>query len=394
MSFTASGYKKKTAAELKEELSLAVKNADRTFDSLNSDVQNNLLDTEVPVLLAIQNLCAEIANGYAPGFANDFMKEQLASSLGLRYKDAANSSVVLKFSGPKGSYIPKDLECGGFSTTASAIIGDDGFVNITATAEGDVSADVNSITSMSVDISGVSVTNPSASTPYVPQETPQQLWERAQRMLRNPRTGTLDYAIGQISAIGGIPERLINFRVFQNGAEKTIEAIIGGGDSEKIAHALFESFLQTECLTSSPSGDESSRTIKWPIVYRGSQIPITWTSAKELKLAVSIKVSFKYVAVFEGKLAEATQRRFADELNNRRVGLPLNRNLLTKMVYDAITIDMGVDLQYCNRVNITLSSMEGDAVGDELSFDANSYLSAQYHDVYTMLGLFELKVVA
>lgn len=390
MGFTINGYVKRTPAEIKASMLARNQQYNPSFAEWSADIQNNLLDTAVQPVLEVENLMADTANSFAPGTSNDFMKEQLAATLGLKYKDETKAKVTLKFSGNVGVYIPKGTKVSNdFVTDAAATISSSGTAYVTASSEAGEAYAANTITEIkSVVDASLSVTNPSASFPYKAAETADELWRRAQQRLRNPNIGSTDYAQSLILACEGTSERLVNFNFIDSATKRGIEVIVGGGDTAEVANAIFQSFGALQNLTSAPSNNEADRTTTWNLSFYGSSLPIVWTSPKRLNLSVEISVTFFYVSAYEGKLAELAQTLFENQLNNQKVGMPVSKSLFDSLVMQAISA-MNIDFAYVSKIDYTIKDIDS---ASTLKWNTNNYLNGIDKDVYTELGEFKLSV--
>lgn len=392
--FTSAGYVKRTPEEIKKSLASYMTQNNSSYGDYTSDIQNDLLDTSVAEISEIENICAGIANSFSPAFdgCNDFIWEQQAASLGLKYKNESKSKVLLKFAGPAGLYIPQGSEVSnGFKTDSSLTLDTTGVGTVTASSEEDAIFAKGTINEVKTLISDeLTVTNPSTSIAFQPEETSKELKLRAQRLLRSPRKGSLDYALNRLTEIPGIQERLVNFNFEATALNRGIEVIVAGGNSNEVATAIFDSFFDIGNIVSAPSDSENDRTSTFQINYFGSPIDIKWTVPKELKLKFEVEVSFRYVNVYSGTLEQQCQNVFAEVLNRRRVGLPLNRNLLNSLIYEEVR-RLGIDLQYLASINYVVYNDED---GSTVSFDGNGYMTKVKKDVYTTLSDFKLAVRA
>lgn len=393
---TSAGWKKKTPQEIKDSLISYLKETNSSFEEFAADLQNNLLDTAVPVILEIQNMLADTVNSYAPGYANDFMWELLASSLNLKYRDEVKGQVTLLFKGNEGVYIPKDTEVGSFKTSKAVTIGTTGEVYVTAYSESETEASANSLTTINATIDdSLTVTNPSASIAYTPKETNEQLKLKAQQKLRNPRIGGIDYALARLKTIDGVNDKLISFNFIQTSMQQGIEVIIGGGDDYEIATVLAEAFLNLERLQSSPSDDEVDRKVVKTINYYGSPLSVEWTRPKKIELNLQLSVSFRSISVFEGKLREILQSKLEDYINNRKVGLPLNKNTLDGILFEVLE-SMDIDRMYLQSSTWKASTTKKSEENEEsisLTWDNYNYLNAFKKDCYGELKTLSLSIV-
>lgn len=389
MPLTSQGYQIRQPSAIKEDLVKYMLTQNPSFDEFSADIQNNLLDTAVPIILQFENLIAELCNCYAPAYSNDFIWESLASTLGLTYRNEVKGQVSLQFKGETGTYIPEETEVGAFKTTRAVTIGTTGVVNVTATTDSEVEAEANTLTEINGNLEGVTVTNPSPSIAYTPQETPEELKKRAQAILRNPRIGSVDYAVGELKKIDGVVERLISVGWVQTDTQQGIELVIGGGDDYEIANTLVGAFLNLERLFSVPSDNETDRTTKLNITYCGSTLDVQWTRPKHIQLLLKVNLTFRGVTVYEGKMKELMLERLEKYINNRKVGLPLNQNTLNSVLYEVLEIQ-GVDRMYLESAEWLAENEEA----NQLTWDAYNYLECMKKDCYATLIGFELKIKA
>lgn len=390
--FTSSGYEKRTADQIKSSLVSFMKRNNATYHELSADVQNNLLDTSAATISEVENVVSALANSFGPSFQGDngFMWEQQAASMGLKYKDETKSKVTLKFTGDPGLYIPANTETKyGYKTDVSITLDSTGTGYVSASSDDESVYGAGAIDSVATKVSDtLTVTNPSATIPSQPEETNDELRIRSQRTIRSPRVGGLDYALLQLTSLEGVQERLCNFNFSQTTLKRGIEVIVGGGNSNEVANAIFKSFFDIGNIISDPSDGETDRTSKFTVNYYGSPINIVWTLPKEIKLKISVQIAFRYVNVYSGTLESQVQTRFENLLNNRKVGLPLNKNLLDSLVYEEV-IKLGIDLQYLQSITYLINNADNDS---PLQFDGYNYLSAIKKDVYTTLDSFSLSI--
>ena len=380
---TATGWKKKTHEEIKESLVVYLKDVDPTFEEFAADIQNNLLDTAIPVIMEIQNMLGDVVNSYAPGYNNDFMWEQMASSVNLAYKDARNAQVTLLFSGTPGVYISKDTEVGAFKTSETVVVGSTGEVYVSAYAESEVEAPANTLTTISSTIDdSLTVTNPTAAIPFVDKETAEQLKNRAQKKLRNPRIGAIDYAEQAIKTVDGVVDRLVGFNMIQTATQQGIECIVGGGDDYELATVLAEAFLNLERLQSAPSDNEFDRRVEKKILFHGSSLAVEWTRPKKYDLAIALQLSFRGISVYKGRIEEVLLVKLQDIINNMQVGLPINQNLLNGALFEVLS-EINIHKRYLQSSVWTITDT---TTSNTLQWDTYGYLTAMKKDCYAELS--------
>lgn len=385
--FTEKGFVKRSPAEIKEALSKWLIENSFGFTNQTADIQNNILDTFVPCILEMENLTADIANGYAPGYANQFMWEILAQNNGLEYKDESKSSVVLKFSGEAGTYIPANTKTNGdFVTENSVILDTTGNAYVTAYSTSDEEYQANTITEIMTSVpNGVTVTNPTSSTPAQPATTDDELKLNAQRKFRNALISNEDYCTMKLLELKGTSERLINYRITGDTNRNTIECVIGGGDVNEVANVLFNSFVKPSDFNSTPSDNDSNRTVTQRVKFFSGEFEIKWTLPKELKIAINLSLSLTSTNLSADTFKQYLEEKLSAEINSRKLGTPLNIATLNKIMYDGLVYH-NVDITDVSRADWSISDDKGKA----LSFDKNDMLNDVYFDVYTTLSSFDL----
>lgn len=389
--FTANGYVRRSPEQIKQSLNDYMVSVNPTYKEMPADVQNNLLDTSVAILSEIENICADVANSFSPSFANsnDFMWEQQAAAFGLKYKNATLSSVTLKFTGRPGLYIPKDTEVSeGFKTIEAITLNSTGMGYVKAESENEGTFEPDTINEVLSNVSeDLQVTNPTSSLPSENEETLEELKKRTHMLIKSPRVGGTDYAKTQLIKLEGVSERLINFTFMSSNTIRGVEVIVGGGNPNEVANAIFQSFLTTGNLVSKPSNNEVERTANFTIDYFGSKIPITWTLPKELSLNITVNLSFRYVNVYTATLQARMEQEFALFLNNLKVGSALNLASFNSIVYRLIE-EMDVDLQYLSNATYIIQSTQQQEVG----IDEFGYIKGIEKDVYVTLSMLKLDV--
>lgn len=389
--FTNIGYTKRTADEIKKDLQNFMISTNPSFRKNSADVQNNLLDTGTPLIQELENICGDMANGYAPTYANRFMWELLAQSLGIQYKSEIKSSATLLFKGKENDYIPAGTTTNGnFSTTQSLILGSTGEGYVLAYSDTKDTFEANTINTITTTIGdGITVTNPSESIPYKEQTTAEELKIAGQRKLRNARISNNDYCTAQLLQLDGIQPRLIGYKIRETGTSNSIECVIGGGDVKEVANILFNSFLVPSRFVSQPSNSETNRTVSQDITFYNSKFTVKWTLPKALNLQVNLSLKIQNAIINNVNFTSLLNTQLANELNNRNVGTPLNKATLNDIVYGIIA-ELGIDKYKISTLEWTLK----DGSGNALDFNENDFLEAIEFDVYTNLSSLDVVIYA
>lgn len=393
MPLTKEGYKKRSPDEIREEIENTIKGTGSSFLRLPADIQNNLIDTAVPVIMQFENIAAEILNSYGLDYANDFIWLSIAKSVGLIRKGPVKSQVELKFTGIAGTFIPQGTRVGAFETSKAVTLDSSGVAFVLATSEDYASAPAETLTKIDAQLGAdLKVINPEAAISAQPQETMAQLRERTKAVFKSAHKGGLEYAAAQIKGLPGVDPRLVKFRWVDYGyttIEKGltllkkvtgIEAVVGGGDVHQIAGTLFTSFLETSKFISLPSDKETKRTVNTFVRYHDIDREMVFTRPKNLDLGFNIHLSFFDTAVSSSAAEGVIKEAFTNFINTYPMGDRLNRTALESLIYTKFK-EFGVGSN--NLVSVKFEILDKDGKAQE--FDENGFLKSVKHDCYLTL---------
>lgn len=409
MGLTETGYIIRTPQEIQDILVASLKKEVPEFQLQPADIQSNLLNTSICGLMEHENIMAEFFNSLSASGKNISLFKQFAESIGLRQLKEYKSQVVLEFSGPYGAFIPKGTKAKNengdiFTTQENAVIPTTQKAQVLALGDSEnvsVENEINILVSQLTD--GISVTNPAPSLAFIPKETDDELIRRVQSRLRSARKGGVDYALSMLKSLQGVDRRLIKFRNLdiETPIESTepntsivrissgIEAIIGGGDNEKIALLLYLSFLETQKLISKPSGNDDGRTVSLDLIVNNNIIPIKFTRPKLLKMKLTFKPSFSGIITTPTSLEGLLSKKITIYINSLEVGTPLNLISLNNLIVPLL-IESGI-----NDYNIKMLSYEIELNDVKVNFDEQTgYLKEIEHDCYLQLVEFGVNIVA
>lgn len=336
---TNKGYVKLSPEQIRDQLIAKVRERIPEFTLKPADLQSNLINTAVEDLAQYEDETETMLNAIAPGFANDDLIKKFAESIGLRQNKKFNSSVVLTFNGPIGTYIPKGTSCSGdghtFVTTAAILLPSTGSKTVLAECEDMVAVASKTINTIdSLNIAGLSVINEVDGIIGVEQESLQQLKYRMQARFRSPRKGGIDYTYSVLTTNLKVDPRLVRFRVLPNESSfnRAIECVVGGGLDEDVALALFQGFLETQKLVSQPSNSETDRTVNINILYYGNTIPIEFTRPKNLNISIILKISFSDIVTTPTSIKGIVEDTITEHINTLKLGSPLSKLALTAVI--------------------------------------------------------------
>lgn len=393
MPLTKEGFKKRSPDEIREDIENTIRGEGSSFLRLPADIQNNLIDTAIPVIMQFENIAAEMMNSYGLDYANDSIWLNIARSVGLVRKGPIKSQVELKFTGLPGTFIPQGTRVGDFETSKAATIDSSGVVFVLATSEDYASADAETLDKVDAQLGAdLKVINPEAAIAAQPEETMAQLRERTKTMFRSAHKGGLEYATAQLKSLPGVDPRLVKFRWVDYGyttIEKGltllkkvtgIEAVVGGGDAHQIAGTIFASFLETSKFISLPSDKETQRTVNTFVRYHDIDREISFTRPKNLDLGFKITLSFFDKAISSTAAEGVIKETFTKFINTYPLGDKLNRAALEGLIYTKFK-EYGIGSN--NLVNIKFEIL--DKEGEAQEFDENGFLKNVKHDCYLTL---------
>lgn len=391
MAVTLEGYVKSSVDELKQRLESRLLQNVPNWQKTTADVQSNILDAFVTGLLEYENIAADIISAYSPDYANDFFWNIFADNLNLNRRAKFKSQVLLLFSGPKDTIIPRNTTVSDgsneFKTEETAVIPLTGEIYVSAYSEDEISVPANSLTSI-VEIfnADVTVTNPSASLPAIPEDSTEVLRTKTQAKLRSSKNGSIALAHSRLLEIEGVNPRLIKFKLINYNVKETvgetevfkeiqgIEAIVGGGDPSEVALTLFTSFLETKKLRSEPSDNDANRTIECTLKYFNTPILVKWTSPKEVPLQITANIGFTSVTLSSEAFTLTVKNALMEYIDTLQVGSPFSSRMLDTIIYDelkkvAIEPSMIFELNYKILIGSTQVTFNSQGFLDEIKDD-------------------------
>lgn len=393
MPLTKEGYRKRSPEEIKEDIENTIQGEGSSFLRLPADVQNNLIDTAVPVIMQFENIAAEILNSYGLDYANDSIWLNIAKSVGLVRKGPVKSQVELKFTGVSGTFIPQGTRVGAFETSKAVTLDSSGVAFVLATSEDYASAPAETLTKIDAQLGAdLKVINPEAAIAAQPEETMAQLRERTKIMFKSAHKGGLEYATAQLKGLPGVDPRLVKFRwvdysytTIEKGLTLLkkvtgIEAVVGGGDAHQIAGTLFASFLETSKFLSLPSNKESQRTVNTFVRYHDIDREIVFTRPKNLDLGFKIDLSFFDKAISSSAAEGIIKEAFTNFINTYPLGDRLNKAALESLIYTKFK-EYGIGSNNLVNIKFEILNKEGEAQ----EFDENGFLKNVKHDCYLTL---------
>ena len=388
MTLTAQGFTQDSPTQIRTDLTNQALADVEGFTSFPTELRTNLIDEAVIIEMKIQDQINSLMNGIGPDFANDQMFKQFGCSFGLTMKDFQYAQATLRFSGTAGTIIPKGTRARNvantvtLAATAQGIIGSTGTADLLCESASEVIVDIPSasITVMVDAISGVTVTNPNAGTSGIPAETIEQFKTRYYNEVQSARYGGITRAYSLLNQIDGVESRLIHFRTMEKIVDtkyyQGIECVVGGGDDYIVAGSLFESFLQTKNLLSSPSNSETARTVAVDVSMYGSTFPVTFTRPKQITGALSIAMSIEGITTTNAIMEGVLKPVFENYFDTIMVGQAVSEASMNQLIYTTLK-DSGIETANIGVITytFTLDSVPTPIEGGYLPLEFDQYIN-------------------
>lgn len=345
-----------------------------------AEIQNNLMTESAIIIKHVEDIIALNINNMLPYMQNEVAFSIYGEGLGLPYKNATQTSVMLVFTGTAGTYIPDGLSVTDVNgtitvTTANAgVITNDGTVSLLAYAvqAGTTNIPANTLTKMSENIAGVSVNNPVAGTQGQDAETFEEYRARVHRATTIKSYGQFDYLYTQVANVEGVDMRLFN--ALERREQKPsmppymyTEIVVGGGDDIEVAYAIDKGAgLSGRLYSSNPSDSDQNRTITVNLKVFNTDRTVIFTRPKQSNLSIvvvttskkTIDLSLPYLLSFQ-----ALQQYF----NTVSISEDISLNKITDIILDSVAIlvdrtDIGA-FKYTIKLDSTDVSTEATTTG-------------------------------
>lgn len=371
----------------------AIENVDG-FSNLPSSIQNNLIDESAIIVNEFQDMIANLMNGISPAYANDYIINQLAEAFGVSRKDKQLQTVQLTFKGLAGTIIPAGTQVASenneyiFETKEQTIIRSNGVATTTAIATDYYSKIIPAETLIVLinDILNIeSVKNELQSSEPIEEETIEEFRSRLHTKCLANRNGTIALLDSKLKTIQGVNSRLCSYRnhtqrTHDGAIRPVIEVVVGGGDDYQVAEAIFESFFYPDIFVSSPSDDETDRTVNINVVFNSVSFPITFTRPKLKLLSISLTLTVEqgYINIPSEAFTLLLLPYFENYINNLKLGyLPTGYsfdNLIYKCFNDNnYNSDIIIGINYVITVD-----------GQEANLNGKRQLETNFDIAYTL----------
>lgn len=258
---TSSGLQPQTPAYWLAQL-LAIVSASNPGYTANlpGSLIEDISSTDTGALLLMDSARVDLVNSLTPYGINEFLLNQLGQIVGVQQGGPSNTSVYVVFTGTVGFVIPQ-----GFIVSDGAnqySVQDGGVVQTGGSSAALFCLAVNSgtwavpaatVTTLITSVPGtvtLSVTNPTAGTPGLEAESPENYRARVLQAGLAASQGMPRYLRTLLANVPGVQSRLISIR--SGATSGTWEVICGGnGDPYAIAYAIFKSLFDITSVAGS-----------------------------------------------------------------------------------------------------------------------------------------------
>lgn len=387
------GYMPSTPTEIREELIEKCKAEIDGFEERPADLNNNLINEAVIACCYVENAMSYLFNSQSPSYANELLFEQFASEQGLRRKGAYASYVELKIKGNAYTIIPQDTEVTDennsfvYKTEKETLIGSTGEILINAYCDKDGSTlQANTLTKFVNEIKGLtSVTNIASPAPATEIEDFEKFKKRVQAVWRSPRAGTYDYLEGLIRSIDGVIDRSVAFKTLEryietdDGGKKyfnSAELVVLGGDSEKIAEAMYKGGgITSFTFRSFPSDNDENRKVKHKIFLGNSVFSYEFTRPKKRLIEIEVKLILNGLVADSNAIQQLTLTAYENYFNTLQVGSQINKLLLQSLFFEGFK-NSGSDWVQVNTIDFSILLDSA-----EVPFNENGFLDIKFDEM-------------
>lgn len=226
--------------------------------SLPASLIEDISSTDVYAIALVDAARVELVNSLTPMGANVFLLAQLGQMLGVTQGKTTNTSVFCVFTGPPGYVISEGFTVsdGTFQYTVqdAGIIGAGGTSDqlfCLATIPGSWAVPQNVVTQIITSVPPsvtLTVTNPEAGLPGSGAESEAAYRVRVLQANLAESQGMPAYLKTLLTNVPGVQARLVSVRQQTGGGYMVI---VGGGDPNDVANAIFESLFDISILTGS-----------------------------------------------------------------------------------------------------------------------------------------------
>lgn len=398
------GYQPYTPQELREELIKRNKKDNLEFEDRPASLQNNLIDTGVVFATYFEQLISDLFNGYAIGHAPELLFESAGADFGLRRKGSYKSQVDIKFEGTQGTLIPRGTTIQDtnksvtFKVEEDVVIGSTGETIVTCYSDDELIPPlaVGALTELP-NIKGLTASNINTPTEPQKEESFEDFRKRVQQIMRNPRGGSFEYLEAKIKGIEGVESRSVSINVGEQQSQgktyKGYEVIVAGGKPSDIAYELMRSGgINPLSFISTPSNNESTRTVTQNLILNSQSIPYKFTRPKLIKLRLKINISVIGITTTNTSLNALTKPAMEEYINSSCVGQKINYASLTTHFMKGFALAGGTD-ENINAKSFTFEckDLTAGVGGTLINFTTQGFLDLK-HDQYCTLAEYVVEI--
>lgn len=262
-------------------IALAVASNPGLTANLPGTLIEDIASTDTGALTLIDQARVETINSLTPYGANLFILNQLGQIYGVPQGVASNTSVYVVFSGTPGYVIPEGVIVSDgtyqYITQTASIVnttGDSDTVYCIATVNGSWAVPANTVINIVSSIpSGVTltVTNPNTGIPSTSTQTPEQYRTQVLGAGLIGASGMVQAIKTYLQNVTGVVDTLISIRQNDYYSPSKWEVIVGGGDPDAVANAIWQacgdpgvlcgSIMQVQAITKANPGKVTTNLV-------------------------------------------------------------------------------------------------------------------------------------
>lgn len=388
---TTNGYIPSTIDEIYTDLKTQAENNVTGFESLPSELRENLIQVSVLPVKKFEDGINVFLNSIGVGFANDQLFLGYGTSFGIYPSNAVKGQVTLEFTGTPGTIILAGTKAKSstaeFYTLSNVVIPSIGKVSVLANT--DVAVNVilaNSVTELITIITGVTaVNNPVAGIAPIQAQSIEEYKTSVYNAIQAPRAGELKGFYADISQVEGVIFRLTNVLYYDTPIstgefKQAINVIVGGGDDYKIAETIFNNFLAYTYIIGHTSDGDVGRIKNITLKVGNTEYILSFTRPRLLAFNVKANIKLKSLDTAETIVIQGLSDNFTARLNSLKLGSNVNIMLLSDIVYDTFKM-FNVAIS-----DILTLTFEVTSNGASISPDVNGSFNIKYDEYIELTG--------
>jgi len=367
-----------------------------TVPDYTADLPGGLIEdlssTGTGVLVSVDQARVEAVNNLSPSTANPYVLNQLGATFGIPQGLAANTSVLVVFSGPAGYVIPAGFIVSDgtyqYQVVDGGVIGSSGTsasLFAVSTQSGSWTPLVNSVTTIVTSVpSGytLTVTNPVSGTPGLAPQSVASYRGQVMGAFSGVAQGYADYIKALLVAVPGVTPRLVSVVQVTNGWK----IIVGGGDPYAVGGAIY---LGTIDLSTLQGSSTTGRNVTVSIVSPPNSYAVPYVNPPVMPFSMDVTWNTTLPSFTAGtQVNQLGQTAMIGYINSIPVGNPINLEYASYLFQEAISSVLSQDLLTTLEFSVYINGVltPPDAGTSIVTYDSETYLLATATDVSVAQG--------